>query len=110
MYEVSLTESLFPAQSSAPVWQTTVGAKLREVPARTPDAAALVEVTVDNVTGRRWNYAELLADSEELALALASRFAPGEKVAVWAHNIPEWVLMEYACGLAGLVLAAFGVG
>jgi len=105
MYEVSLTESLFPAQSSAPVWQTTVGAKLREVPARTPDAAALVEVTVDNVTGRRWNYAELLADSEELALALASRFAPGEKVAVWAHNIPEWVLMEYACGLAGLVLA-----
>ena len=23
---------------------------------------------------------------------------------VWAPNVPEWVLMEYACGLAGLIL------
>ena len=37
-------------------------------------------------------------------MALASRFRPGERVVVWAPNSPEWVLMEYACALAGLVL------
>ena len=54
--------------------------------------------------GRRWTYAALLAESERLALALASRFRPGERVVVWSPNSPEWVLMEYACALAGLVL------
>jgi len=31
-------------------------------------------------------------------------FEAGERVVVWAPNIPEWIFMEYACGLAGLVL------
>lgn len=104
MYDIALTRSLFPAQTSEPIWEVTVGGKLQEVAARDPSAPALVEVTVEGKTARRWTYGELLADSEDLALALASRFAPGEKIAVWAHNIPEWVLMEYACALAGLVL------
>ena len=55
-------------------------------------------------TGRRWTYAELLADAERLAMALSTRFAPGERVVVWSPNSPEWVLMEYACALSGLVL------
>ena len=49
-------------------------------------------------------YAALLEDSERLAHALRSRYQPGEHVGVWAPNSPEWVLMEYACALAGLVL------
>jgi fatty-acyl-CoA synthase len=31
-------------------------------------------------------------------------FEPGEHVAVWAHNLPEWVLLEYGAALAGLTL------
>ena len=104
MYQVSLTESLFPAQTDEPIRQTTVGDKLREVAARDSCAPALVEVTIEGETARRWTYGELPAESEELALALASRFAPGERVAVWANNLPEWIFVEYACGLAGLVL------
>ncbi len=34
----------------------------------------------------------------------AQRFEPGEPVAVWAHNLPEWVLLEYGAALAGLTL------
>ena len=64
----------------------------------------MVEVNLDGENGRRWTYAELLADGERLGRALASRFAPGERLVVWAPNVPEWVLMEYACGLAGLIL------
>ena len=48
--------------------------------------------------------AVLLSVSERLALALSTRYAPGDKVVVWAPYIPQWVFMEYACGLAGLVL------
>ena len=34
----------------------------------------------------------------------AARFEKGDRVAVWAPNIPEWVLLEYGAGLAGVVL------
>jgi fatty-acyl-CoA synthase len=35
---------------------------------------------------------------------LLIHFYPGEHVAVWAHNLPEWVLLEYGAALAGLTL------
>ena len=39
-----------------------------------------------------------------VAGALLERFEPGERVAVWAPNIPEWILLELGAGLAGIVL------
>jgi len=53
---------------------------------------------------RRWTYAELLADAERCAGYLLGHFEPGERVAVWAHNLPEWVPLEYGAALAGLTL------
>jgi len=104
MYQVSLTESYFPAQQDDVVLETTVGGILRAQAAATPDAEALVEADISGILRRRWTYAELLADSERLARALLSRYRPGERIAVWAPNVPEWVLLEYAAGLAGLTL------
>lgn len=104
MYAVQLSQSLFPAQSNEGVREITVGQLLRETASCHPTRQALLEVDVDGRRARRWTYAELLTDVEHLALALASRFQPGEKVVVWAPNCPQWVLMEYACALAGLVL------
>ncbi len=104
MYHPNLTQSLFLAQTDDVVLETTVGGLLRERADISAAASAMVEVGMDGETGRTWTFAQLLDDSEKLALALASRFAPGERVCVWAPNIPEWLLMEYACGLAGLVL------
>jgi fatty-acyl-CoA synthase len=54
--------------------------------------------------GRCWSYAELLADSERVARALLGRFDPGERVAVWAPNCPQWLLLEFGAALAGLTL------
>ena len=71
---------------------------------RGPDRAALVEGLADEERGRRWTFAELLAHSERVAAALMTKFAPGERVAVWATNVPEWELMLYGCAIAGLVL------
>ena len=104
MYVVALTEAYFPAQRDIDVREITVGGLLREMAARRPNAEALVEVRQSGEIGRRWSYGALLADSERLAGAMAARFRPGERVVVWAPNSPEWVLMEYACALAGLVL------
>jgi len=104
MYEVALSEACFPAQADADVREITVGGLLRETAARRPAAEALVEVRQSGEVGRRWTYAEVLAESERLAGALAARFRPGERVAVWSPNSPEWLFMEYACALAGLVL------
>ena len=104
MYDVKLNLSHFPAQSDAEVLNITVGDLLREVAAARPEAEALVEVRQDGSGGRRWTYTELLKDAERLALALSTRFAPGERVVVWSPNSPEWVLLEYASALSGLVL------
>ena len=102
MYQVELTESYFPAQADDVILETTVGGVLRAQAALTPDAQALIEADMGGDLKRRWTYAQLLADSERLARALLSHYRPGERVAVWAPNIPEWVLLEYAAGLAGL--------
>jgi len=104
MYRLQLTESLVPAQSDAAVKETTVGGLLRQVAGEHPSVPALVEVDMEGRTGRTWTYGELLADSEKLAMAFSTRFAPGERVTVWAPNVPEWLLIEYACALAGVTL------
>ena len=84
--------------------ETTVGGALREAAERAAGTVALVEGTPDRRGRRRWSYAELLADSERVARALLGRFAPGERVAVWAPNCPEWLLLEFGAALAGLTL------
>src|SRR5215469_16487763 len=99
-----LRTSYLPADTSNPVRETTVGGVLRAAAAAAPDAPALVAGLPDPGSRRRWSHAELLADAEQAARALAGRFAPGERLAVWAPNLPEWVILEYAAALAGLVL------
>ncbi|MBI1361776.1 MAG: AMP-binding protein [Alphaproteobacteria bacterium] len=104
MYKVHLTESYFPAQVEDEVLDTTVASIIRERAARTPNAEALVECDMDGILRRRWTFEELLKDAETLARALLSRYKPGERIAVWAPNIPEWVIIEYAAAIAGLTL------
>ena len=99
-----VTTSYWPADTSEPVRETTVGGVLREAAAQAPDVTALVEGGPGPAKRRRWTYAELLRDAEQAARALTHRFEPGERVAVWAPNIPEWIVLEFALGLAGLTL------
>ena len=104
MYTLHLSESLIRAQKDDIVREVTVGDLLREVAVERASATALLEVDMEGQTGRSWTYSELLSDSEQLALSLASRYSQGERITVWAPNVPEWLLIEYACALAGLVL------
>ena len=104
MYTTTLTQSYFPAQGGADPAPVTIGEMLRASVARAPDQPALKELGYDGAIGRTWTYAQLLADVERLARALAARHAEGARIAVYANNLPEWVLLELACGLAGVTL------
>jgi len=80
------------------VLDETFGDLLRRIAGEHPDQLALFGTRDD----RRWTYADLLADAGAAARALLARFQPGERVAIWAQNVPEWVVAEFALGLAGL--------
>src|SRR5262245_13138908 len=97
-----LTSSYWPADASVALRDLTVGDMLREAAKDSADALALV-AGVPGVD-RRWTFAEMLSEAERVAVALLARFSPGERVAVWAPNLPEWVLLEFGAALAGLVL------
>ena len=98
----TLKESYWPADTSVPLRNLSVGELLREAAADSPDVVGLVAGVPDVDT--RWTFAEMLAVSEQVAAALLGRFAKGERVAVWAPNLPEWVLLELGAALAGVVL------
>ena len=101
---MTLSTSYWAADRSPPVLDLTVGDALRDAAAQAPRTTALVQGAVDPAARRRWSYAELLEASERAARALLGRFAPGDRVAVWANNIPEWVILELAAGLAGITI------
>jgi fatty-acyl-CoA synthase len=83
---------------------TSIGSVLRDAAARAPGAIALVDGHADPALRRQWTFAALLADAERAARALLTRFTPGERIAVWSPNRPEWVILEFAAALAGLTL------
>lgn len=101
---MALAASSWPADTSEAVLESTVGGVLRAAAALAPEGPALTAGAADPSARRQWTYAELLDEAERAARSLVARFEPGEHVAIWAHNIPEWVILEYALGLAGLVL------
>ncbi len=70
----------------------TLPALIRQAAARFPDRAAIVDgpVTI--------HYADLLTRSETVARSLiALGVAAGDRVAIWAPNLHEWILA--ACGI-----------
>lgn len=99
-----LTRSYWPADRSRTLLECTLGDALRAAACEFPDRIALVEGAADASRRRRWTYAQLLQQAECVAGALLNRFAPGERVAVWASNIAEWELMLFGCALSGIIL------
>lgn len=104
--------SYWPADTSRPILDLTAGDALREAAGDEPDRIALVEVVPQGMTSlagaaatdRRWTYGELLAEAENCAHWLLESYSPGERICIWAPNVPEWVIVQYGAALAGLVL------
>jgi fatty-acyl-CoA synthase len=101
---VKLPISQWQARTDWQLLDMTLGDALRHAAQSVPERPALVEVLENGAAGRRWTYAELLDWSEATARALLSSYAPGERVAVCANNVVEWLPLLYGSSMAGLVL------
>jgi fatty-acyl-CoA synthase len=104
MYQISLTRSYIPAQSDGEVLETTVGSAFRAAVEMSATAVFLREAGKQGEGLRSWTYARAGEEVERLALSLSTRFAPGERIIAWAPNSPEWIWLQLAAALAGLVL------
>ncbi|MBK8766238.1 MAG: AMP-binding protein [Burkholderiaceae bacterium] len=105
-----LTESYARGTLEPAIRDITLGALLDWAAQTTPDRTALIAGVTDPAARRQWTYRELQAESLRAARALRARFQPGERVAIWAPNIPEWVIMEFGAAMAGLVLVTVNPG
>ena len=101
---MTLTTSYWPADTSDEVRPTTIGGVLREAAAAAPDRDCDGGRHAGSGRPAALDVCRALADAEKTARALLTHFEPGEHVAVWAPNIPEWVLLQYGAALAGIVL------
>lgn len=105
-----LTESRARGPDKPEVRDVTLGDLLKWAAETVPDRVALIAGVQDRDKRRQWTYAELYAQSLRVAHALRTRFAQNERVAIWAHNIPEWIMVEFGAAMAGVVLVTVNPG
>ncbi|WP_170608749.1 AMP-binding protein [Ruegeria arenilitoris] len=87
--------------STIPLTGVTVGKLLTKTATRFPDAEALV-VPYQDI---RWTYQELEHHAENIAAGLIGLgLKPGQRIGVWAPNMAEWVVLQFATAKAGLIL------
>ena len=87
--------------STVPLLGDTIGANLDRTAGRVADAEALVECA----TGRRFSYAEFVAEVDACALGLdALGVGKGDRVGIWAPNCAEWAFVQYGTAKLGAIL------
>lgn len=91
-----------------PLLQTTIGDLLDQQADAFPAREAVVYSGYPEFGGAldiRWTYQEYRARANAVARGLlALGLAKGEHIAVWAANVPEWLLIQMAAAKVGLVL------
>src|SRR5436305_813940 len=79
----------------------TIGQVMAATAARYPDREAVVFPQL----ARRWTWQQFADDVDAAARGLLSLdIKTGEHVALWATNVAEWVLLQFATARIGAVL------
>jgi fatty-acyl-CoA synthase len=89
------------------VWEAeTEGLELLDQQAEAlPDTEALVYRYPEIGVNLRLTHRQYQAEANRLAKGLmAIGIAPGEHIAIWATNVPEWALLQMAAAKIGAVL------
>ncbi len=93
---------------SEPLLDLTIGDLLDRRAAELPSREAIVYSCYPEFGGAldiRWNYGQYRERAEQVARGLmALGLQKGEHIAIWAANLPEWLLIYMAAAKAGLVL------
>jgi fatty-acyl-CoA synthase len=83
-----------------PYRDISVGDLLQRLARALPDHEAVVYLQ-----GPRWTFATLDREARTIARGLlAVGIEPGERVVVWATNVPEWIVLQFALAKIGAVL------
>ncbi len=87
--------------SEMPLRGETIGAMLNQIAAKYPDTEALVSVH----QGIRYTYREFLDEVEVVSRGLmALGVERGNRVAIWALNYAEWVIVQFATAKIGAIM------
>ncbi len=87
--------------SDVPLRSETIGQMWDEVVAANGDREALVSRHQDV----RWTYAEMNEQVERCARALlAEGVQKGDRVGIWAPNVAEWVVVQFATAKVGAIM------
>ena len=79
----------------------TVGGLLTELAQRLPDHEALIYP----YRSLRWNFGRVEQEAVRVARSLlALGIEKGDRAAIWATNIPEWVVLQFALAKIGAIL------
>ena len=86
--------------------EATIGQLLDETVAKVPDQDAVVYVDRDY----RQTWSELRETVDQVAKGLmALGVRRGEKVAVWATNVPHWLTLQFATARIGAILLTINI-
>nr|ALV86637.1 AMP-binding domain protein [uncultured bacterium 50] len=87
-------------RTDIPLLEQTVGDNFEATVAKFPDREALVIPH----QGIRWTYQQLNAEVDRVARGLLARgYAKGDRLGVWAPNLAEWVLAQFATAKLGVI-------
>ena len=93
-------------EQTLPLLEMTLGQMLDATVARYPDNDAIVYVD----RNFRLTYRQFQQSVDDLAKGLmALGVQKGEKVAIWATNIPNWVILQFATAKIGAILLTVNI-
>jgi fatty-acyl-CoA synthase len=87
--------------AALPIRDVTIGALLSHLANALPDREALVY----SHSGVRFTFGALDQEARSIARGLLARgVRRGDRVALWATNVPEWVVLQFALAKIGAIL------
>jgi len=95
-------------EARMPLLEGAIGDVLRRNAARWGERPALIWEGPDSI--EKLTYGQLLVQAERYARWLLERVRPGDRIAFWSVNRPEYAVLLYASAIAGTIATPFNPG
>ncbi|HUF96816.1 MAG TPA: class I adenylate-forming enzyme family protein [Ilumatobacter sp.] len=101
---VTGSNAYWAAETGVPLDRRPVGTVVVDNASEYPHRTALLWPEAETL--RAWTWTEVRDESEAFARRLLAIVEPGDVVAVFASNSPDWVFFEFGAAMAGVTFAA----